>query len=260
MGHTAMAVAAGETDNDDDTLALDDLEISELNAAYDAEQTPADELEAPSEVSISLDLEDTSPLTELVEEPTDTVSEEVPDPIQLDDLDSIEFDMPEAEAEAEVADSVAAEVDSLMTESLDLDSMMAEAEAAVDSDESELSLDSEFSADDLQAQLDELSDLSVLDSELNDAPETTGQEASRPVLGLVEEDTVAGGDGLDQPIDLVEVLAEDDREAQSAKLDLARAYVDMGDEEGARSILEEVVAEGSDAQRGDAETILAKLG
>ncbi len=46
----------------------------------------------------------------------------------------------------------------------------------------------------------------------------------------------------------------------STKLDLARAYVEMGDDDGARSILEEVVTEGDDGQRGEAEQILAKLG
>jgi len=43
------------------------------------------------------------------------------------------------------------------------------------------------------------------------------------------------------------------------KLDLARAYVDMGDPEGARSILEEVLKEGSVVQRKEAERLLAGL-
>ena len=43
------------------------------------------------------------------------------------------------------------------------------------------------------------------------------------------------------------------------KLDLARAYVDMGDPEGARSILEEVIEEGEDAQRQQAQKILDSL-
>jgi len=43
------------------------------------------------------------------------------------------------------------------------------------------------------------------------------------------------------------------------KLDLARAYVDMGDPEGARSILEEVLKEGSAVQRKEAERLLAGL-
>jgi pilus assembly protein FimV len=43
------------------------------------------------------------------------------------------------------------------------------------------------------------------------------------------------------------------------KLDLARAYVDMGDPEGARSILNEVLEEGDDAQRHEAQQLLAGL-
>lgn len=43
------------------------------------------------------------------------------------------------------------------------------------------------------------------------------------------------------------------------KLDLARAYIDMGDPEGARSILEEVLKEGNTNQRKEAERLLAGL-
>lgn len=44
------------------------------------------------------------------------------------------------------------------------------------------------------------------------------------------------------------------------KLDLARAYVEMGDKEGAREILNEVLAEGSERQKADAKGLLATLG
>jgi len=43
------------------------------------------------------------------------------------------------------------------------------------------------------------------------------------------------------------------------KLDLARAYMDMGDPEGARNILEEVLNEGSAAQKQEAERLIASL-
>lgn len=46
----------------------------------------------------------------------------------------------------------------------------------------------------------------------------------------------------------------------STKLDLARAYLDMGDIEGARSTLEEVMVEGNDDQRREAETLLHQTG
>jgi pilus assembly protein FimV len=45
----------------------------------------------------------------------------------------------------------------------------------------------------------------------------------------------------------------------ATKLDLARAYVEMGDTDGAREILEEVLKEGSAQQQGDAKQLLASL-
>lgn len=43
------------------------------------------------------------------------------------------------------------------------------------------------------------------------------------------------------------------------KLDLARAYLDMGDQEGARELLTEVLEEGSDGQREEAEGLMQQL-
>ena len=51
----------------------------------------------------------------------------------------------------------------------------------------------------------------------------------------------------------------DSTDEVSTKLDLARAYIDMGDPDGARSILEEVLEEGNDSQKSEAEGLFAKL-
>lgn len=45
----------------------------------------------------------------------------------------------------------------------------------------------------------------------------------------------------------------------ATKLDLARAYIDMGDAEGARSILEEVTAEGNPEQKKQAQDLVAQI-
>lgn len=45
----------------------------------------------------------------------------------------------------------------------------------------------------------------------------------------------------------------------ATKLDLARAYIDMGDAEGARSILGEVIAEGSAEQKKQAQDLIAQI-
>ena len=252
---------------DEDTLALDDLELSELTSEFDEERSPADDLEAPSEVSIMLDLDEPSGLAE-PNEP------ELPEPIQLDDIEALDFELPKAEPEG-----IAVRREDTISDSLDLDSMMAEAEAAVDAGDSTLSLDSEFSADELQAQLDELSDLSVLDSTSNRAGSRGGVEPPAG-LGLVEEDSGSRSEGrsISRSIWIPRLTSTSDDEQRrdswrsarvgahagepvdedevATKLDLARAYVEMGDDDGARGILEEVVAEGNQAQRGDAETLL----
>ncbi|MBW4793117.1 FimV/HubP family polar landmark protein [Pseudomonas tolaasii] len=45
----------------------------------------------------------------------------------------------------------------------------------------------------------------------------------------------------------------------ATKLDLAQAYIDMGDADGARDILSEVLTEGDEAQRGEAKEMLGRL-
>ena len=275
----AAAVTSADADDsksvDDDTLSLGDLDLSDLDEEYDATKAGEEPIDAPSEVSITLDLDEPSA-------PVDTADSELempdlPESISLDDLGSLELEDLEAPKPAEEA---AAKDSETSEDSFDLDSMMAEAEAVVDgSSESTLNLDSEFSADELQAELDQLSDLSVLDSEFDKDQSPAGAEESPTPLGLVEEDLAAESEGLDQPIDLdaaFETAGEQDADSEvldldspdtveseddvSTKLDLARAYVEMGDEDGARSILEEVVSEGTDSQKGEAEQLLSGLG
>ena len=50
-----------------------------------------------------------------------------------------------------------------------------------------------------------------------------------------------------------------DADAASTKLELARAYLDMGDVEGARGMLEEVVGEGNPGQRAEAKRLLDEI-
>jgi pilus assembly protein FimV len=67
-------------------------------------------------------------------------------------------------------------------------------------------------------------------------------EAAAPAAPLsVDEDEFAGEDGV------------------GTKLDLAKAYLDMGDPEGARSMLEEVLSEGNDSQKGEARRLMAEI-
>jgi len=70
-------------------------------------------------------------------------------------------------------------------------------------------------------------------------------------------DFADSGLALESDEDMV-IAAESN--GMSTKLDLARAYLDMGDEDGARQILEEVVADASDEIKAEAEELLGRIG
>jgi pilus assembly protein FimV len=93
--------------------------------------------------------------------------------------------------------------------------------------------------------------------------------------GLEIEEGLGEGAALEDDLDLSSDFGEDsltevpededlviaaEANAMSTKLDLARAYMDMGDEDGARQILEEVVADGSDEQKAEASNLLERIG
>ena len=95
-------------------------------------------------------------------------------------------------------------------------------------------------------------------------------------LGLDYEDTgIAANDlpdNVDFSLDNLDEAAEgsvpgededegilDSSDEVSTKLDLARAYIDMGDPESARNILEEVLEEGDEEQKSEAENLFSKV-
>ncbi len=51
-----------------------------------------------------------------------------------------------------------------------------------------------------------------------------------------------------------------DSDETATKLDLARAYIDMGDADGAKDILDEILEEGDSDQKKEAETLMTKIG
>lgn len=57
----------------------------------------------------------------------------------------------------------------------------------------------------------------------------------------------------------LEDMGGDDMDEVATKLDLARAYLEMGDKEGTREILQEVLNEGNDSQKTDARSIMSGL-
>ena len=103
-----------------------------------------------------------------------------------------------------------------------------------------------------------LDDLSLDDEALDEEP--GAQPPAEPVVTAPPRAAVASlpddaGLGDDDDFDF---LGETDENA--TKLDLARAYIDMGDTEGARDILNEVVSEGNDQQQSEARDLLSQVG
>jgi pilus assembly protein FimV len=86
-----------------------------------------------------------------------------------------------------------------------------------------------------------------------DIPEADA--AGDAAKAVANDEPTPSGTGLDEDFDF---LADADEAA--TKLDLARAYIDMGDKEGAKDILQEVLEEGQDAQKQEAQQLLDSLG
>ncbi|MDX9669995.1 MULTISPECIES: FimV/HubP family polar landmark protein [unclassified Pseudomonas] len=89
--------------------------------------------------------------------------------------------------------------------------------------------------DDVNAELDRLSQ-SIAEPTFTEADAAMGDD-----LGEDDFDFLAGTDEA------------------ATKLDLAQAYIDMGDNDGARDILNEVLTEGDEKQRGEAKEMLSNL-
>lgn len=112
------------------------------------------------------------------------------------------------------------------------------------------STDMDLDLDDLTAALDL--------SEIGDTVEMPGSDATveqpRPPISDATAEMPAPSFGGDDDLSEARTMTE-----VGTKLDLARAYVDMGDPGGARSILEEVLDEGDDDQRKQAQDLLDSL-
>ena len=105
---------------------------------------------------------------------------------------------------------------------------------------------------------DENTDVEALEMDLDDLGVEAGQPQT-PENGAAN----LGGD-KDDAIDLDADLGIDSDEfsvddTPTSKLDLAKTYIDLGDMEGARTMLDEVLTEGADDQKREAEQLLAQL-
>ena len=285
MAVTAAAgFAAAAAEENLDSFSLDDLALDEPSP-----KAATDEQDDAFDLSLD-DLE--SELDRDLQAAGNTASLDDLDSLSLDD--DLDFSSPVEQAnnkdddlgfDLSLSDSGDSGLDlsgDLADFSLDLDTPAKPAAAA--EDDFLLSLDDEpsaapvvpepgFDLPDEQAGGD--FDLSAdFDLSLNDeAPAQPSGDSFAAQLDEVSAELDILSDDLDQPVDLDAPAStasssmdnDDDfdflsgTDETATKLDLARAYIDMGDTEGARDILDEVITEGNEGQQNEARELIAKL-
>ncbi|MBP8185087.1 MAG: FimV family protein [Pseudomonas sp.] len=290
MAVAAVVAGAASVDAELDAFSLDDLELDEPAPVVAADMDDAfdlslDDLEAEMESdllasnagNLNTDFADLSldGDFDLADESVNAVAgQELSFDLELDapataaeeDFDLADFSL-QMETDGQPAAAVAADEDFLLS----LDDVPAVSTA---NDFSGLNLD--LPADELAADLELPADFDL--SLAEEAPEAVSADSFAAHLDDVSAELEQLASSLDQPDDLavldaplLDVAAADDLDGDddfdflsgtdesATKLDLARAYIDMGDTEGARDILDEVVAEGSDVQQQEARDLIARL-
>lgn len=259
---TAPGAEPGAEDNILD-FDLDSLEFGDETPAPTEASAPA----ADDEHALDFDLEG----LELPETPSAS-----PEPAPVADDNSLDFDWETSEPDASVAETEPTAVDgddkNGQPPASDLPTQgIGSTDSADPARPEEPATSDPFAAAELDAGDFDLDDFSLEDfdvdsnSEIADSTMPAGTSEDPPTLELPEpEPSAADSSGDDAfALDDFEIDAGDDTSAISGgdegvagQLDLARAYVDMGEGDMARPLLEEVLQSGDTAQRQEAQRLL----
>ena len=217
-------------DSGTDDLSLD-FELDDLDLDDDSDEDFDFDLDAGSEdlEKVTDDAEELDDLVfdtgertivEAVESISDDIEETIDD--SSEELDDLEFDLSD---------------DLFDTGNLDLDLDDNEDESDNVEDVTELNLETlgeeDLSLDDLELSL-ENEEMNELDDELE------------------TDDSVDNDEEIDIGLDFDDLASDD---AIDTKLDLAKAYFEMGDIDGAKQMVTEIIEEGNDEQKSKAENL-----
>lgn len=285
----AANASANTAQADDDVLSLDDLEMDfstsnqkvddTLEFNLDTELTDADfdftpkssDATAADDLSFaSFDAVEDAPAAEKADDLSFDLSDEFADVAPAAVKEDVSLDT-EFSADADLSFSLDEDLTADFTPS-------ASAEVAKADDELSFTLDDlEFNAAPASVQVDGLdgdfaisesaentelsfdTDSFNAESSLNNVAaefdvDLAPQTAAEPAVDFAAAPAESSDLGMDDDFDF---LADTDENA--TKLDLARAYIDMGDKEGARDILQEVLSEGSGVQQDEAKELLEQV-
>ncbi len=261
--------------------------FDELDELDDIDVSDSDDVSEDDYADIDLEMEVLTTDGDVWQEDDSSVEDETADDSEPLALDANDADINEADADD--AEKLYEEASKDLENEFDLD-----LDINIEDDESshsvELTSESVVVETVAEPEQPELNVASEQESvTLADAESNTEAAAADASASLLERamDTVADGgevtdfnekygstnigdDSLGEPLSTYNL--DDDEGAEdydptlfsgvdviSTKLDLAKAYIDMGDQEGARSILGEVVAEGNDEQQREAQELIDQL-
>ena len=273
------SITFDETDQDEDSEDDDDLFDNDDNEPVDSDDFDLDGFlndDLDDDMSVTADHSDTMKQAQV--EPESESDEFDVDLDDLDDLDLDEDDANKAEANeiSEISEEIAADdMDDFDLDDefgdLDLDDIEEEQAPSDDqvveetSEDDDLDLDDDFDFD-LDEELDNLEtdEVSEENQSVNKKDESSVTDDSEDdfddLLDLSDEEDetfdIDTGDEMDEEIDLGLEGLLDEGDAIDTKLDLAKAYLEMGDVDGAKNLLEEVVSEGSGDQVETAKKLL----
>lgn len=97
------------------------------------------------------------------------------------------------------------------------------------------------------------------DDPLQAAEEEEEDPYAAVLRGMADDDEISAAMMGDDDLGDVPGLAGPDEDEVEIKLDLARAYISMGDNEAASTILDEILSEGTDVQRAEARNLLKQI-
>lgn len=259
-----------ELEDETDEIAADktvQFSADDLQEQLDtsASETPVEE-QGEADDSFDLDLEQDLNLSEELDLDEDLDLE------SLDDAElGAEFDEDlSADLSAEFGDLEETDTEQGLSET-DLDAELEGLTADLESDPRAESSDAEgVDTDSLGTESAEESDELDLDLELDSIDFEETDTDSQPTVEFTREDIEQernkSASGDDAPVEpAMDVEGEEgfdflaDTDEVATKLDLARAYIDMGDTEGARDILDEVVQEGTEQQQQEASELLGRI-
>jgi len=250
---------------DEDARTAIPAEAEKPEASMDSDAFPLPELDfdLSTEADDSIVEFDSGSAVEIAPELTVTESVSATN-VEDDNLLDFDFDLSIDEVEPAAAEASPADAEDVHAEEAASDNAM-DFDFVMSDDEPELEEVAAPAADSGVDEEDFVFDDSVFDLAIEEDAEPKASMAEADdfedlqfvddsLLDSIEKPAMPVGESDD---DDFEYLSDADEAA--TKLDLARAYYEMGDGSGAREILEEVLREGNDDQIKDARELLSKL-